>query len=160
MVCWCVCRCLENMEFTQADRRYLDKSEQDTGSFGNSDDALKYDSGHRAHDFSCIHSKGTANTQMKGWWNVWASPSIRNIFFIYKGTQPSIVGYLALFSLIPNVKNAWTETSSNLFKASANCSSFCVIWHSIIYSNIVPIEQNDIMYNFHSKPFWIKVFAT
>ncbi|KAG1969896.1 glutamate decarboxylase 1 [Pimephales promelas] len=45
------------MEFTQADRRYLDKSEQDTGSFGNSDDALKYDSGHRAHDFSCIHSK-------------------------------------------------------------------------------------------------------
>ncbi|ROL44622.1 Glutamate decarboxylase 1 [Anabarilius grahami] len=45
------------MEFTQADRQHLDKSKQDTGSLGNTDDALKYDSGRVAHDFSCIHSK-------------------------------------------------------------------------------------------------------
>ncbi len=61
------------MELTQADRRNLDKSKQDSGSLGNTDDILKYDSGRVAHDFSCIHSKGTSNTQMKGWWNVWAS---------------------------------------------------------------------------------------
>lgn len=54
------------MELTQADRQHLDKSKQDTGSLGNTDDGLKYDSGRVAHDFSCIHSKGTANNQMKG----------------------------------------------------------------------------------------------
>ncbi|XP_026142099.1 glutamate decarboxylase 1 [Carassius auratus] len=45
------------MELTQADRQHLDKSKQDTGSLGNTDDGLKYDSGRVAHDFSCIHSK-------------------------------------------------------------------------------------------------------
>ncbi|KAL0200767.1 hypothetical protein M9458_003954, partial [Cirrhinus mrigala] len=45
------------MELSHADRRHLDKSKQDTGSLGNTDDGLKYDSGHVAHDFSCIHSK-------------------------------------------------------------------------------------------------------
>lgn len=77
MVCWCVCRSLGNiMEFTQADRQHLENSKQDTGSLHKADDALKYDSRHASHDFSCIHSKGTANTQMKGWWDVWASPCI------------------------------------------------------------------------------------
>lgn len=55
------------MEFTQADRQHLENSKQDTGSLEKADDALKYDSRHASHDFSCIHSKGTANTQMKGW---------------------------------------------------------------------------------------------
>uniref|UniRef100_A0A9R1SEB4 Glutamate decarboxylase 3 n=3 Tax=Cyprinus carpio TaxID=7962 RepID=A0A9R1SEB4_CYPCA len=45
------------MELTQADRQHLDKSKQDTGSLGNTDVGLKYDSGRVAHDFSCIHSK-------------------------------------------------------------------------------------------------------
>ncbi|KAI2667602.1 Glutamate decarboxylase 1 [Labeo rohita] len=45
------------MELSQADRQHLDKSKQDTGSLGNTNDGLKYDSGRIAHDFSCIHSK-------------------------------------------------------------------------------------------------------
>lgn len=55
------------MEFTPTAEQQIDKSKQDPGSLGNTDGGLKYDSGRVAYDFSCIYSKGTANTQINGW---------------------------------------------------------------------------------------------
>lgn len=68
------CLCLHDnmsignvMEFTPTTEQQIDKSKQDPGSLGNTDGGLKYDSGRVAYDFSCIYSKGTANTQINGW---------------------------------------------------------------------------------------------
>lgn len=158
MVCWYVCRSIGNiMEFTQADRQHLDKSKQDTGSLGNTDDALKYDSGRVAHDFSCIHSKGTANTLMKGWRNVWASPCSTTTFF-EKQYKPALWHCGCFFQFDTKCKECFDW---NMFRLQVpNSSTFCVVWHSIIYSNIVPMERNYIMYNFHSRRVNSNYFRT
>lgn len=68
------CLCLHDhmslgnvMEFTPAAEQQIDKSKQDPGSLGKTGDGMKYDNGRVACDFSCIYSKGTANTQINRW---------------------------------------------------------------------------------------------